>query len=398
MSIGLAHGREVHGQPKKIGEPLLEIRGDLMVGIVRRNGIDVLTGTIAGETTARQSRQPDTTFRLRPQHQSESALTIRPPFIGCRSSICSTVFTGGRTSLLCPGALFTTISLRGPERVSRTLVAAQGRDQSGAESPCVSISSRLWRQQRVGRLQSIRDGYSRVLFAVSLSDVGCRSRDRLDRPRPAIRQLTERRLACTNAGAGRAPSNCARCVRLRRSVDGKAFDLPLPADCPVDIRSCGLPLDLAISGRWRRDVVARDADRRRLHSQNARVSASITSTWKWRAASASPDTPDYGTSEVADHTIALMLALTRGVVCFHEHLVRDPVGGFDSAQAPSCALCAGGPSARARPAHGRPGADRGNPRGRHRRRAAKRNRRTPMTRSRSPIATSRQLGSPIASS
>jgi acetoacetate decarboxylase len=45
--VGVAHGREVHGQPKKLGEPLLEIRGDLTVGVVRRNGIDVLTGTMA---------------------------------------------------------------------------------------------------------------------------------------------------------------------------------------------------------------------------------------------------------------------------------------------------------------------------------------------------------------
>ena len=44
--VGVAHGREVHGQPKKFGEPILEIRGDLTVGVVRRNGIDVLTGTM----------------------------------------------------------------------------------------------------------------------------------------------------------------------------------------------------------------------------------------------------------------------------------------------------------------------------------------------------------------
>lgn len=34
--------------------------------------------------------------------------------------------------------------------------------------------------------------------------------------------------------------------------------------------------------------------------------------------------PDYGTSEVADHAIALMLALTRGVVAYHDALRRDP--------------------------------------------------------------------------
>lgn len=44
--VGVAHGREVHGQPKKLGQPSIEFRGDLMVGTVARNGIDVLTGTL----------------------------------------------------------------------------------------------------------------------------------------------------------------------------------------------------------------------------------------------------------------------------------------------------------------------------------------------------------------
>jgi acetoacetate decarboxylase len=44
---GVSHGREIHGQPKKFGEPRLEHRGDLVVGTVTRNGIDIITGTMA---------------------------------------------------------------------------------------------------------------------------------------------------------------------------------------------------------------------------------------------------------------------------------------------------------------------------------------------------------------
>ncbi|HEX5923167.1 MAG TPA: acetoacetate decarboxylase [Baekduia sp.] len=42
---GLALGREVHGQPKKLAAPSLEHRGDLTVASVERNGIDILTIT-----------------------------------------------------------------------------------------------------------------------------------------------------------------------------------------------------------------------------------------------------------------------------------------------------------------------------------------------------------------
>jgi acetoacetate decarboxylase len=44
--VGVSHGREIHGQPKKLGVPSIEMRGDLIVGRVERNGIDVITGTL----------------------------------------------------------------------------------------------------------------------------------------------------------------------------------------------------------------------------------------------------------------------------------------------------------------------------------------------------------------
>ena len=49
---GVAHGREVHGQPKNLAKLVLETRGDLIVGEVERNGITILTAT----TTFKQQR------------------------------------------------------------------------------------------------------------------------------------------------------------------------------------------------------------------------------------------------------------------------------------------------------------------------------------------------------
>jgi acetoacetate decarboxylase len=42
----VSSGREIYGQPKKIGEPKIEFRQDLIVGTVARNGIEILCVTL----------------------------------------------------------------------------------------------------------------------------------------------------------------------------------------------------------------------------------------------------------------------------------------------------------------------------------------------------------------
>lgn len=42
----MAGGREFHGQPKRLGEVSMEVRGDLIVGTVARNGITFITTTL----------------------------------------------------------------------------------------------------------------------------------------------------------------------------------------------------------------------------------------------------------------------------------------------------------------------------------------------------------------
>jgi acetoacetate decarboxylase len=48
---GLAQGREIHGQPKRWANPRVEFRSDLIVGVLERNGIDVVTGTMGYKQT-----------------------------------------------------------------------------------------------------------------------------------------------------------------------------------------------------------------------------------------------------------------------------------------------------------------------------------------------------------
>lgn len=44
--------------------------------------------------------------------------------------------------------------------------------------------------------------------------------------------------------------------------------------------------------------------------------------------------PDYGTTEVADHAIAMMLGLARGLVSYHQRLLADPLAGWQWSGAP----------------------------------------------------------------
>lgn len=43
--VGLAQGREIHGQPKKLGTTRITSHGDLMIGTVKRNGIRIVRAT-----------------------------------------------------------------------------------------------------------------------------------------------------------------------------------------------------------------------------------------------------------------------------------------------------------------------------------------------------------------
>jgi acetoacetate decarboxylase len=70
----VAAGREAYGQPKKAGQVYLGARGDLLVGTVARNGIDVATATMCWKQRAGSGSELD---RLIPGAEQNVNLRVR---------------------------------------------------------------------------------------------------------------------------------------------------------------------------------------------------------------------------------------------------------------------------------------------------------------------------------
>ena len=70
--VGVAHGREVHGQPKKLASLRLETRGDLIVGEVERNGITILTATLPYKQRAVDPDELRRHFDFSREHQLQA--------------------------------------------------------------------------------------------------------------------------------------------------------------------------------------------------------------------------------------------------------------------------------------------------------------------------------------
>lgn len=71
----VAAGREQYGQPKKIGEVSLRAHGDLLVGRVRRNGIEIATATTVFK---QQPADGDSLERLVPGSATNVNLRVLP--------------------------------------------------------------------------------------------------------------------------------------------------------------------------------------------------------------------------------------------------------------------------------------------------------------------------------
>jgi acetoacetate decarboxylase len=107
----VATGREVYGQPKKGGEVALEARGDVVVGVVRRNGIEIATSTIVYK---QQTAAADALDQLIPGSGTNVNLRVL------------TDSQGGRTS----GARHQAVRRR------RAQGAVDGTRNPGAETEC----------------------------------------------------------------------------------------------------------------------------------------------------------------------------------------------------------------------------------------------------------------------
>lgn len=80
----VAAGREIYGQPKKSGVISLEPAGDLLVGRVQRNGIDILTATMP----YKQEQGTAADLERHAAFQTNINLKVIPAVDGSGASVC----------------------------------------------------------------------------------------------------------------------------------------------------------------------------------------------------------------------------------------------------------------------------------------------------------------------
>ena len=189
--VGVAHGREVHGQPKKLGFPSIEFRGDLIVGKVERNGIDVITGTLPYKQRIGRDRQPCDAFRFCDEYQFEGDRSYRRARGDTSAHLAETQRRGGARMLVwavlgraSPERSSAGVPLAGDRAAGRLLLArgfhaGGGSDRSrlsGRFLSRVRLPNAAWKGRfRHGRRQRDRRGDRRRIF-------GCRCDRRGRRP------------------------------------------------------------------------------------------------------------------------------------------------------------------------------------------------------------------------
>jgi hypothetical protein len=107
LTVVCRTGREAYGQPKKAGQVCPGGRGDLPVGTVARNGIDVATATMCWQQNAssgpngdRPGPGPGLNVNLRVRQEEEGVISRE---LVTRHRIVDLTLPPGRIVHRCPG-------------------------------------------------------------------------------------------------------------------------------------------------------------------------------------------------------------------------------------------------------------------------------------------------------